>query len=44
MRSDFFIRRYREADQNEVLRIWLNESLNSHPFIPAKFWEGHLDT
>lgn len=42
--SDFFIRHYREVDQAEVLRIWHSESINSHGFIPAKFWEGHLDT
>lgn len=41
--SDFYIRRYREVDQNEILKIWYNESLRSHSFIPAKFWEGHLE-
>ncbi|RNC62961.1 MAG: putative N-acetyltransferase YjaB [Candidatus Dichloromethanomonas elyunquensis] len=40
----FFIRRYRQADQDEVLRVWLKESLQSHSFIPAEFWKGYLDT
>ncbi len=43
MPGSCFIRHYREADQSEILKIWLNESLNSHGFIPAQFWEGHLD-
>lgn len=42
--QNFYIRRYREADQTEVLRIWYKESLSSHPFIPAKFWADHLET
>ena len=41
--AEFYIRRYREVDQAEVLRIWYKESLNSHPFIPAKFWADHLE-
>lgn len=41
--KNFYIRRYREADQAEVLRIWYKESLESHFFIPAKFWADHLE-
>jgi putative acetyltransferase len=36
--ENFFIRRYREADEDEVLRLWLKESLHSHTFLPARFW------
>ncbi|NLP43319.1 MAG: GNAT family N-acetyltransferase [Peptococcaceae bacterium] len=41
---EFYIRRYRESDQNQIIRIWLNESLRAHSFIPAEFWEGHITT
>jgi len=44
MDKSFFIRPYREVDQEHILRIWYSESLRSHPFIPARFWEGHLET
>ncbi|NLI91207.1 MAG: GNAT family N-acetyltransferase [Peptococcaceae bacterium] len=43
-KQEFFIRRYRETDQEEVLKVWLRESLKSHSFIPAEFWKGYLDT
>ena len=43
MNKSFYIRRYREADRAEVLRIWYKESLESHFFIPAKFWAEHLE-
>lgn len=41
---NFYIRRYRETDQEVVLRIWYKESLDSHSFIPAKFWADHLES
>lgn len=41
--KNFYIRRYREADQAELLRIWYKVSLESHCFIPAKFWAEHRE-
>ena len=41
--ASFYIRRFRETDQSEVLRIWYKESLDSHSFIPAKFWAEYLE-
>jgi putative acetyltransferase len=43
-RAGFFVRHYRETDQEQVLRIWSKESVNSHCFIPSEYWEGHLET
>jgi len=43
-KSGFYIRRYRETDQKEIIKIWLNESIKAHSFIPAEFWEGHINT
>jgi len=42
-RAGFYIRRYRETDQRQIIRIWLNESIKAHPFIPAEFWENHVN-
>lgn len=42
--ENYLIRRYRENDQSEVIRIWYKESLESHSFIPARFWTEHLES
>lgn len=41
--DNFYIRRYREADQDQVLKIWFRESVDAHSFIPAKFWGDHME-
>lgn len=41
MNRDFFIRRYREADRDELLKLWFSGSVKAHPFIPAEFWRDY---
>ncbi len=36
------IRPCRESDTEELVRIWLEASLQAHPFIPAEYWKAHV--
>src|SRR5699024_3856722 len=34
------IRRAEPSDLGAVLRIWLDDNLDAHAFIPAEYWQG----
>jgi putative acetyltransferase len=38
------IRRYEDADLDEMLRIWYEASVIAHDFLPAEFWAGERET
>lgn len=40
---EILIRKYRESDQEELLKLWYDVSFVSHPFIPADFWAEHIE-
>lgn len=35
---DYRIRRYRETDLDEMVKIWYDASIIAHSFVPASFW------
>lgn len=37
------IRRMEHSDLDVVLAIWLQGNIAAHHFVPAAYWEGHLD-
>ena len=37
------IRKLQKTDINRVAEIWLTANRNAHAFIPAAYWESHLD-
>lgn len=37
------IRRLEKADIDRVAQIWLDTNRQAHAFIPAQYWEKHLD-
>lgn len=37
------IRKHRPADLPSILNIWLKSNLEAHSFIPASYWENHLE-
>ncbi len=38
-RENVMIREMKEADANQVTRIWLDSNREAHDFIPAEYWE-----
>lgn len=38
-RENVMIREMKEADANQVARIWLDSNREAHDFIPAEYWE-----
>lgn len=38
-RESVMIREMKEADANQVARIWLDSNREAHDFIPAEYWE-----
>lgn len=32
------IRKYGEADAEQVMQIWLNGNVEAHPFVPKDYW------
>lgn len=36
------IREFKQSDLQDVLSIWLESNLQSHPFIPASYWTDNL--
>ena len=37
------IRRAQSADVPELARLWLEANLQAHGFIPAQYWQDHLE-
>lgn len=37
------VSRFTENDVGELMRIWLEENLSAHAFIPAQYFYNHLD-
>lgn len=37
------IRKWKETDLNDVMRIWLNTNIKAHNFIDAKYWTDNYD-
>ena len=37
------IRKFENLDLDAVMQIWLQANLDAHAFIPASFWEAHLE-
>ena len=40
--ANSIIRKYRECDLDDVLRIWLKGNLEAHPFISSSYWKRYL--
>lgn len=36
------IREFKEADMEQVLKIWLEASIKAHDFVKREFWESKL--
>lgn len=36
------IRKFQDADINEVAKIWLDTNIKTHNFIPAQYWQGNF--
>lgn len=36
------IRKFQDADINEVAKIWLDTNIETHNFIPAQYWQGNF--
>lgn len=37
------IRKFKEADTDRVMQIWLEGNLEAHPFIPCSYWTENYD-
>ncbi len=37
------IRKFRESDMAQVLKIWLDASIEAHDFVEHGFWESKVD-
>ena len=35
------IRKFEKNDVNYVMKIWKNENINAHKFIPKEYWESN---
>lgn len=35
------IRKFKNSDINTVMRIWKNENIKAHKFIPKEYWESN---
>lgn len=42
-RRNLLIRRLEKADIDRVAQIWLDTNRQAHAFIPARYWEEHLE-
>lgn len=40
---DLLIRRYRESDNEKLLKLWYTASITAHSFIPADFWAQRIN-
>lgn len=40
---DNMIRKFQDADINEVAKIWLDTNIKTHNFIPAQYWRGNFE-
>ena len=38
------IRKFQDADINEIAKIWLNTNIKAHNFIPAQYWQSNFET
>lgn len=36
------IRKFQDADINEVAKIWLDTNIKTHNFISAQYWQGNF--
>lgn len=37
------IRKYRGADLDAVMQIWLEANIQAHSFVPEKYWRDHYE-
>lgn len=37
------IRRFEKDDINDVMKIWENENIKAHKFIPKEYWESNYN-
>lgn len=37
------IRKFQKADTKQVMQIWLNGNIDTHPFIPKEYWESNFE-
>lgn len=37
------IRKFEKNDINDVMKIWKNENIKAHKFIPKEYWEGNYN-
>lgn len=37
------IREFTNNDLDVVMKIWLDTNTNAHDFIPASYWQGHVE-
>mgnify|MGYP005779531951 FL=1 len=37
------IRKFREADLDAVMELWLDSNLQAHPFVPGDYWRNHFE-
>ena len=44
MRVNAMIRRMQFTDLDKVSQIWLESNKEAHGFIPAEYWESHLQS
>lgn len=35
------IRKFKKNDINDVMKIWKNENIKAHKFIPKEYWESN---
>jgi putative acetyltransferase len=42
-KHDSIIRKFEPADMDEVLKIWLEASIEAHDFVKKEFWESQLE-
>ncbi len=38
------IRKFEEADAEQVMQIWLNGNVEAHPFVPEDYWVSNYQT
>jgi putative acetyltransferase len=43
LRAVDMIRKFKESDMDQVLKIWLDASVKAHDFVERRFWESRLD-
>ena len=37
------IRKFEKNDINDIMRIWKNENIKAHSFIPKEYWENNYN-